>query len=156
MVCTFSCMLSLMFIISMIVMNNAVESSQVIQKYKDTLNVEQKRKYEEIIKERSIINYQGYALGFIFSLFIIFYNYYLKKNKLSNMSIVCIIVATSFVTQYFYYILHPKKNWMLNNIHTKIEIQNWLNTYRSMQMYYHISLVLGIIAIGILGFAFRC
>ncbi len=156
MVCTFSCMLSLMFIISMIVMNNAVESSQVIQKYKDTLNIEQKRKYEEIIKERSIINYQGYALGFIFSLFIIFYNYYLKKNKLSNMSIVCIIVATSFVTQYFYYILHPKKNWMLNNIHTKIEIQNWLNTYRSMQMYYHISLVLGIIAIGILGFAFRC
>ena len=69
---------------------------------------------------------------------------------------VCLVLATSFITNYFYYILSPKKNWMLNYIKTPEQTKAWLVMYRKMQVYYHTGLVLGIIAIGIFAYAFRC
>ena len=74
---------------------------------------------------------------------------------LSTTSMVCLVLATSFITNYFYYILSPKKNWMLNHIETPEQTKPWLEMYRKMQVYYHTGLVLGIIAIGIFAYAFR-
>jgi hypothetical protein len=36
------------------------------------------------------------------------------------------------------------------------QVRLWLQLYRQMQVYYHSGLVLGIIAVGIMAFAFRC
>ena len=35
------------------------------------------------------------------------------KYKLKVVSLVCLVVSTTFLTQYFYYILSHKKYWML-------------------------------------------
>lgn len=74
---------------------------------------------------------------------------------------VCIVLATSFLTNYFYYILSPKTDWMLNHVEgpeaqAKQQVQAWLQMYRTMQFYYHAGLVLGILGVGVLAFAFRC
>ena len=153
MVCTISCGISIMFIISMIYMNIMSYKNKTVQKYKDQLPDEYKQKYENIVKERTKIYYQGYALGFI-----IFYNYYIKKDKLSITNILCIVLATSFITNYFYYVLHPKSNWMLDTDIDKDpeQVKKWLDMYKHMQIYYHTGLLLGIIAILVLAFAFRC
>ena len=98
----------------------------------------------------------GYILGFIISLFIIFYNLRIKKNKMSTFPLVCTVVATCFLTNYFYYMLHPKSDWMLNHTNSQDQVKAWLQMYREMQYNYHMGLVLGIIAVGILAFAFRC
>jgi hypothetical protein len=45
---------------------------------------------------------------------------------------------------------------MLNYLQNKDEIKGWLEMYREMQFNYHMGLTLGIIAVGILAFAFRC
>ena len=158
MVCTISCGISIMFIISMIYMNIMSYKNKTVQKYKDQLPDEYKQKYENIVKERTKIYYQGYALGFIISLVIIFYNYYIKKDKLSITNILCIVLATSFITNYFYYVLHPKSNWMLDTDIDKDpeQVKKWLDMYKHMQIYYHTGLLLGIIAILVLAFAFRC
>jgi uncharacterized membrane protein YkgB len=103
-----------------------------------------------------MIGYQGYALGVILSLGIIFYNLKFKNAKMSNTALVCTVIATTFVTNYFYYMLHPKSDWMLNHLQNKEEIRAWLQMYREMQYNYHMGLTLGIIAVGILAFAFRC
>ena len=153
--CTISCSISAAFLIGMIYMNYAVAKSQIILKYKSQLPENLQKTYEEITNERTRIYYQGYILGFILSLFIIATNVYSDHKMLSTMSMICLVLATSFVTNYFYYILSPKKKWMLDYIKTPDQTKAWLHMYRGMQVYYHTGLVLGIIAVGIFAHAFR-
>ena len=75
---------------------------------------------------------------------------------MNNISLVCIVVATAFITNYFYYMLYPKSDWMLNHMNNQDEVKAWLLMYKEMQYNYHMGLVLGIIAVGIFAFAFRC
>ena len=153
--CGISCSISAVFLIGMIYMNYSVAKSQIIVKYKSQLPEKLQKIYEEITNERTTIYYQGYALGFILSFFIIIANVYSGHKMLSTMSMVCLVLATSFITNYFYYILSPKKNWMLNYIETPDQTKLWLQMYRGMQVYYHTGLVLGIIAVSIFAHAFR-
>lgn len=156
MVCVISCMISTIFIIGMIYFYNISDKSIIVKHYKDKLSSDLQIKYDKISKERKIISYQGYILGFILSLGVIFYNLKIKGSKMGTTSLVCTVIATSFVTNYFYYILSPKSDWMLNHLSNQSEVKAWLQMYKEMQYNYHMGLVLGIIAVGILGFAFRC
>ena len=153
--CTISCAISAVFIIGMIYMNYSVAESQITVKYKSQLPENLRKIYQQITNERTTIYYQGYILGFIFSLFIILGNVYSNHKMLSTTAMVCVVLAISFITNYFYYILSPKKNWMLNYITTPDQTKAWLQMYRGMQTYYHTGLVLGIIAVGIFAHAFR-
>ena len=156
MACAFSCMISAVFVIGMIYFYNLTDKSEVVKYYKSSLSSDLQKRYEKITNERANISYQGYALGVILSLGIIFYNLKIKGSKLNTSALVCTVVATAFVTNYFYYILSPKSDWMLNHMNNKEEIKAWLLMYREMQFNYHMGLVLGIIGVGILAFAFRC
>ena len=156
--CSISCTLSLVFIVSMIYMNYASTKNQTIQKYEQQLPQELKETYRKIQQERQSIYYYGYALGFILSLIIIIYNYQKSsshKTKLSTSHIVCIVVATSFITNFFYYMLSPKTTWMLDHIKTPEQTKAWLQMYKSMQKYYHTGLLLGVIAVALMAIAFR-
>ena len=153
--CAISCTISAVFIIGMIYMNYSVANSQITVKYRSQLPENLQKIYQQITNERTKIYYQGYGLGFIFSLFIILGNVYFDHKMLSTTAMVCLVLATSFITNYFYYILSPKKNWMLNYITTPAQTHAWLQMYRGMQVYYHTGLVLGIIAVGIFAVAFR-
>jgi uncharacterized membrane protein YkgB len=117
---------------------------------------ENKMIYDKIVEERLKISYQGYALGFIISLIIIFYNLSFKSRKLNTIPITCIVIVTSVITNYFYYILSPKTDTMLNYVKDKKDAQAWYTMYKEMQYSYHLGLVLGIIAVGFMSFAFRC
>lgn len=153
--CTISCSISAVFLIGMIYMNYSIEKSQIILKYKSQLPENLQKIYEQITNERTTIYYKGYVLGFLLSLLIIIVNVYSEHKMLSTTSMVCLVLATSFITNYFYYILSPKKNWMLSYIKTPDQTKAWLQMYRRMQVYYHTGLVLGIIAVGIFAHAFR-
>lgn len=156
MACALSCSISAIFIIGMIYFYNMTGKSEIVRHYKSSLSSDLQKRYETISRERLMISYQGYALGVILSLGIIFYNLKFKNAKMSNTALVCTVIATSFVTNYFYYMLHPKSDWMLNHLQNKEEIRAWLLMYREMQYNYHMGLVLGIVGVGILAFAFRC
>lgn len=152
--CKISCVLSFVFIVSMIYMNNATRKSQTIQKYEAQLPEDLRNIYQKIQRERLNIYYYGYALGFILSLIIIIYNYQ-NKSKISTAHMICIVISTSFITNYFYYMLSPKTSWMLDHIKTPEQTKAWLEMYKAMQKYYHTGLVLGIIAVVFLAVAFR-
>jgi uncharacterized membrane protein YkgB len=89
-------------------------------------------------------------LGVILSLGIIFYNIKSKGVKMTNTALVCTVVATAFVTNYFYYMLHPKSDWMLNHMGNQEEVKAWLQMYREMSFNYHAGLALGIVGVGVL------
>ena len=156
MVCSISCMISAVFIIGMIYFYNITNKSAVVKMYKQNLTPDLQKLYDKLSSERMYISMKGYILGFILSLLIIFYNLKLKQNKFNNTSIICIVMATCFLTNYFYYTLSPKSDWMLNHVKDKEQVKSWLKMYKEMSFNYHMGLVLGIIAVGILAFAFRC
>ena len=156
MACLLSCAISAIFIIGMIYFYNMTNKSKIVKAYKEKMPPDLQKRYEVISNERMRISYQGYILGFVLSLFVIFYNYYFKGAKLNNTSLICTVIAVSFITNYFYYMLSPKSDWMLNHMNSQDQVKGWLLMYREMQFNYHAGLALGIIAVGVMAFAFRC
>jgi len=153
MACITSCMISAVFIIGMIYFYTMTGKSNIVQEYRSSLSPELLIRYDTIAKERMTISYQGYMLGFILSLLIIYYH---SKTKMSTISLVCTVIATASITNYFYYMLHRKSDWMLNHVREKKDVEKWLQMYRSMSYNYHSGLALGIIAVAVFAFAFRC
>ena len=151
MACAISCMISAVFIIGMIYFYNRTDKSVIVKQYKGKMSPDLQDRYDKISRERMLISYQGYAAGVIISLFIIFY-----KGIKNPYSLVCTVMATCFLTNYFYYMLHPKSDWMLNHVGSQEEVKAWLQMYREMQYNYHTGLALGIVAVGVFAFAFRC
>jgi hypothetical protein len=152
--CSITCIVSAGFIIAMIFMTNMMAVGYPA--YKEQLPESLQLVYSKIVKERTQIFYTGYSLGLFLALVLIFYNTKVIKKRMGWPSMVCITVFIAFVTNYFYYVLTPKKDWMLNHIDSKAQTQAWLDMYRTMQVYYHGSLVFGIVAVGLIAFAFRC
>jgi len=149
-------MISAVFIIGMIYFYNMTDKSTIVKHYKEKLSSDLQKRYDKIAKERMTISYYGYALGFILSLIIIFYNLKIKGAKMTTFALVCTVMATCFLTNYFYYMLSPKSDWMLNHMGNQEEVKAWLQMYREMSYNYHAGLALGIVAVGVLAFAFRC
>lgn len=154
--CSITCMFSAMLIIAMIVMTSSISSSQTMQNYEKGLSPHLLKTYDEIKDERTRIFYFGYALGFVLSLLAILFNTQIKKNKMEWRTMVCLTITVSFVTNYLYYILTPKTKWMLEEVENEQQTKAWLQMYKNMQYYYHGGLLLGIAAIGLMAFAFRC
>ena len=155
--CYTSCFIAIVFLSSMIFMHFFMIKNNVIKEYQDQLPENLLQIYKQIVNERTRIYYYGFLLGFLLSITIIMYNLQLKSsNKMTNTSMVCIIVSTSFLVNYFYYVLSPKTNHMLEHIESKPQIKAWFKMYSNMQYYYHMSLVLGILTMGFFAAAFRC
>jgi len=154
--CSISCIISGVFIIGMIYFYSMTDKSEIVKHYKEKLSIPLQKRYEKITEERKMISYRGYILGLILSLFFTFYNTKIKNYKLNTFSLVCLVMAVCFLTNYFYYMLSPKSDWMLNHTSSQEEVKAWLQMYREMSYNYHMGLALGIVAVGVLAFAFRC
>ena len=150
MICGISCSIAAIFLIAMLYMTVGprLTSPNFMQKYMSTLTKGQMKIYKEIVNERSTIHLQGYALGLILSAVVIYYNRVVSKNKkLSQIPLICTVGAITFLTNYFYYILSPKSNWMILHLTSQVQKAEWLNVYRTMQWNYHAGFVLGIVAV---------
>jgi len=116
-------------------------------------NIYLQKRYEMIVAERKRLSYQGYALGVALSICLIIYNTQFERMSTSGM--VCLVIATSFLTNYFYYVLSPKSDWMLNHTINQEQVESWLKMYREMTFNYHAGLALGIIGVGIFAYSYR-
>lgn len=153
MICFSNCMFAIIFISATLFMNFSIDKQNIFKNYIKILDKEQLIKYNKIIEERKRISLNGYLLGLIFSIVFILVNYNL--NKLNYYLIICLTGSIMFIVHYFYYILSPKTDWMVLHLN-KDQMKEWLRVYRTMQLSYHISLVVGIISAMILSSAFKC
>ena len=77
---------------------------------------------------------------------------------MSRAGLLCSVAAITLATNYFYYVLSPKSDWMVlhfkKNRNQNEDAANWLRVYRGMQVNYHVGLVLGIAGTILLSNAF--
>jgi len=116
--------------------------------YEQTLDEEQKQLYKEIKTERAGIYVKGLLLGMIFG-GLYFYNVMGTDYTLAHS---CAILSIIMGTQYLVYQLHPKKNWMLNSLKTREQIDGWLEVYKHMKGKYHLGMLLGLVGFGLLSY----
>ena len=48
--------------------------------------------------------------------------------------------------------LMPKKEWMLNYLKTDEQKEQWLKVYRAFSWNYHLSIAIGLVGAGLLGY----
>ena len=156
MFCKGTCLIAIVFFIANIYTILSCANDNYKQEFKNVLSIEQKNKYEQIIEERRSIYFKGYILGIILSILAVYFNLKIFKKKLSTMSIVCLVGTITFVTNYLFYILHPKTDYMLLHLNDKTQITGWLKIYKHMQVKFHMGFVFGIIAVMIMGYAYKC
>ena len=149
------CIIAVVFLIANIFTIVSCNSDNYKQNFKNLLTKQQNLIYEKITTERTIIYYSGYALGIILSILTIFIMTKIMKIKLATTSLVCIIGAVTFTTNYLYYILYPKSDYMLLHLNDKKQIEGWLDIYKTMQFKFHLGFVFGIIAVIIFSASFN-
>lgn len=168
MVCIKMCSLASVFMISMIYMAVAINKDAVKKEFMSSLSYEQQEKYKGLINERRTLYFQGYGLGLILTIVYLLWNYMTNtiqkprsniasaaRSFIKNpLSVACVAVVISSLTTYFYYTLSPKSDYMILHLDNKEQREQWLNVYRSMQYNYHISYVLGIVAVFLFSYAF--
>jgi len=158
MVCANSCLFASIFLIANIYMMFSCVNDTNKSEFKNTLTNKQKAIYENIINERKNIYYGGFILGIALSLLALYigekYLFFIDKKNKATLPKVCTVASITFITNYFFYILYPKTDYMLLHLTNKAQIEGWLAIYKKMQYKFHFGFVLGIIAITIYAYGF--
>ena len=115
--------------------------SQPFVDYENSLNNQQQILYNESIKERSNLYIQGLLIGIILAIFYLYLNADSPK-RLYHSGVATTII---FVVQFLYYMLMPKRVYMLKHLNTRRQINGWLDVYLRMKNRYYIGMLLGII-----------
>tara|TARA_B100001093_G_C26757741_1_gene984199 strand:+ start:908 stop:1411 length:504 start_codon:yes stop_codon:yes gene_type:complete len=152
--CSTSVGISIVFIVAMFFSCYRVDKGPLMSEFYNSLSKTQQMIYSHIINQRRKIYLKGYAYGFLISILIIGVNYLLRNQIFDRISLISFTCATTFLTVYFYYILHKKEDYIVRHLKTQKQLNSWLKIYRKMQFNYHLGLVLGIIAVGVLSFSF--
>jgi len=143
------CYIGIAFLVANVVMTIACDKGAQKHAFYDTLTPELVAKYEGIIEERRRIYFTGYAYGLVLAFVVVAYAK--KTKKLGTSGGICVMAGVTLLTNYFYYILTPKTDYMVIHLETDDQRVQWQNIYRTMQVKYHSGLLLGIVAAGFFG-----
>jgi hypothetical protein len=157
--CTTSCGIAATLFAGMAYCTYMGNRTKLVQDYMRTLTEDQQQIYAKIVAERRGIYLRGFGWGLLLSAILLgIHHQYLT---MSRTVLLCNVAAITLATNYFYYMLSPKSDWMVlhfendnnsNNDHS--DAANWLRVYRGMQVNYHVGLVLGIAGTVLLSNAF--
>jgi len=141
-----SCIIASMFIVAMIFTMYKSDSISSVQQFTQILSIKQKAIYKKITDERRNIYFTGFGLGLLLSFLFLFWKSSTKNSyKINRLSTICVVGAITFMTNYFYYILSPKSDWMILHIEGDKQKKTWLSVYRIMQYNYHFGALLGLV-----------
>ena len=155
--CTTSCGIAATLFAGMAYCTYMGDRTQLIKDYMRTLTEDQQQTYAKIVAERRGIYLRGFGWGLLLSALMLgIHHQYLT---MSRAVLLCNVAAITLATNYFYYILSPKSDWMVLHFNNKSDsanedAANWLRVYRGMQVNYHVGLVLGIAGTVLLSNAF--
>lgn len=112
-----------------------------------TLDKSQKIYYQLVVNERMDIYKRSTIIGIAVGILAMM----MCPNKLPPIAKGCIFLSVAFLTQYFSYILSPKKFSMVTTLKGE-QIQEWQDVYTEYQWNYHMGLAVGLIGYFLLGY----
>ena len=147
--CLINCSVGIVFLMANIFCMFSVDKYSIKQDFFNSLDANLKAKYIKIIEERRRIYYRGFVMGILLSILSVglMYN---QNKKISNKTIICTTLGITFLTNYFYYILSPKSDWMVLHLNSKYQREEWLKIYRTMSVRFHLGFLLGLLAVSFL------
>lgn len=145
------CFIAIVLLVANVYLALTADHSGDKDKLLETLSPELVSRYESIVRERKSIYMKGFGLGLCLSALAI---YLCRTRKPAPMS--CLAGAITLAVTYLFYIIHPKTDYMVLHLDHGAQRAAWLDTYRSMQLKYHVGLVVGIAAAMALGYSICC
>lgn len=119
--------------------------------YERSLDEEQHAVYKQVVNERQKIYLHGLCLGALLA----FGYLYFTGQSMNPLTNSCIFVAIALFTQYCYYMLYPKSEYMVTLMRNKDQLQKWQNVYKHMQYRYHVGMVLGVVGYFLLSYGLQ-
>ena len=144
--CQLGCLLAVaMFAGQLYIMFN-YNKKRLLDRFDSLLNEEQRATYKLIVNERLKLYVQGIILGLVLGFI------YLSIASNKTMGRACIFTVIVLSTNYFYYMLYPKSDYMVPYLNTQEQRVAWLDIYREMQYRCKMGFLLGLVAYLLLGY----
>jgi hypothetical protein len=150
--CATSCGIAATLLAGMAYCTYMGNRSELVKNYMHMLTPEQQQTYVKITEERRGIYLRGFGWGLLLSALLLGIHH--QYATMSRAALLCTVAAITLATNYFYYVLSPKSDWMVLHFNKTQDASNWLRVYRGMQVNYHVGLVLGIAGTVLLSNAF--
>ena len=130
--------------------------SQLHKTLYDTLNNDQQQRYERIVRHRNNLYLQGLVVGLLVACFVVGLVMYTHPLS-TNTSYGCLAVIVLFVTEFLYYMLSPKGEYMIDVLDSTEQRRAWMDVYRHMQVSMYGSFACALVASFLLfTFVFDC
>ena len=142
--CKNKCLVATGLILSNIYFNIRTNKEQVSKELTSLLNEEQKKKYDQIRKNRMRIAIHSWEIGVLVALVLYFFS--IRKLNLPVLSTLCSVYTIMYFASYLFYMLKDKGEYMISHLDNKEQIDAWLKVYRTMQKNHNMGLALGITA----------
>ena len=150
MVCFTTCAIATGFIGSSIALMASTRKHLLASDLVNSLDETQKVIYYSIVEER----FRAYIIGAIIGIILsVIYIYYAKQTDASAQTVICSVIVIVGISQYLYYTLVPKSQWMLNHLNDKEQVDRWLEMYKYMSYRCHMGFALGLVGYGLLAWA---
>ena len=132
------CFLAIVFLISGIYLAIMKPNIGIFKEFMSSLNPQQKKLYEDRIRERLTIYFSGMFLGL--ALAILYYYSYPKSNFM-----ICRFIAIIYIVKLSVYYFTPKSPLMLNYLTNQNQVKLWAKIYKSMKQRWIYSILFGTI-----------
>ena len=134
----------------------ALRGEQTVNKagFLKTLTPPLLERYQGIVMRRRRLYIESLALGIALSVATILYLTRVAKRKMGLVHGACVAGAVTLGTSYFYYMLHPKNEYMVPHLTTGEQRAAWFKVYREHQIEYSTGLLVGLLGSVAMGTAF--
>jgi hypothetical protein len=144
-VCNLACLIATGLFSSKVYLMVNYKKNVLLKQFDAILSEDQKERYQKIMKERLTIYLEGIILGLILGFI------YLKSLKERSTGGACLFTVIVLGTNYLYYMLSKKSDYMIQHLKTEKQRIAWLNIYKEMQYRCKMGFVFGIISFMLYG-----
>ena len=133
------CLIASIFIAASIYTTLSAKVCTPCVQFEASLNAEQLSMYKKVMEERQRIYIMGLVLGILFAFLFLYFN----RHSLNPLKHGCVFVAITMTTQFFFYMLSPKKYGMISILKDPEQYKKWHAVHRYMQTRYYLGALLG-------------
>jgi len=145
MACYLSCFLAVAIISSSVAIMVSTRAKLVSHQFVATLDADQRSRYAAIVEER----FRHYAIGAAVGLLLALVYYMLASTYKYDFSM-CMFAFIVVMTQYVFYRLMPKSDWMIRHLKNEKQIAAWQDVYQVMTRQSHVGFFVGFVGYGVL------